>query len=135
MKLKNDNERLCLHCGKLLPKDCHKGAKFHPREVNPDGSINSCHDDYHNEKKRPEYHKTKKLKKIQFQIFQLLDDLYITGNRVFSKNEIEKIIDLRNCIKRVKNNTTGYISLIFIDYLLEPIDQNTFEIKRHNYDV
>ncbi len=118
------SHRECLFCLEPIPPHSHPLQKFCTRIVRPDGSVKCCKDDYHNDKRRPDYHRTKDLVKRFSKSYQILDNFFIQGKRKLSLEMLQNAGLELNYFVRMKNADTGNWCLVCLTYVLESTGDN-----------
>lgn len=115
--------RECLYCGEEFMTD-HLSRKFCKGK--------SCHDKYHNRRKREIRKKMSRLIELQYHNFNVLDNFFNTGKHQVTYEElIREGFYIRNYVERRKLKGGEEYALLFIDYALIPVETNAFKIIRH----
>lgn len=123
--------RKCLHCGKEFILT-HELRLFCPNFTNPDGTVQSCKDDFNNLKQRPKYHMFKKLIKNQHKVWLVLDYFFKNNKEVVSFSELKNYgVDLNFPIQKAALEKTKETVLLFIEYGLKLLPDNNYKIFKH----
>lgn len=122
--------RVCEHCGTKFDRGYNRTRKFCPHEVMDDGSIKSCKDDYHNERKRPGYHLTKDLMRLCLAYANIFSGFYEDGIYDIDLEELNRLkIDLTHFQPSpIANSQFHRFKLLNIS--LEQIDTDKFKIHK-----
>jgi hypothetical protein len=127
----NPYYRKCPFCGKEFIAD-HMSRKFCANSVNQNGSVNSCKDDYHNLNKRPNYHLTKNIVAKQILYRDILEYLFKYYKKTIDNEKlISSGIDINFHLLKRKIKGSEKFALLFLEYGLEPINENEYKIFKH----
>ena len=124
-------ERMCPHCGSLIPDQVHASIKYCPKTISADGSVISCKDDYHSP-----------LKKIKNRPFKAIADYHKLAHKqikslVQNKGEYVTLehlhqyqISLNRSIEWEVNADRIY-TFYFVEYAITQFPNNQFKISKH----
>lgn len=126
-------EKSCKNCGKPIPKYSHSLRLFCPNELELDGSVTSCKDDYNNLLKKPKYDMIKAIGERHWKYFLIIDSFYKKEVKVVDEKTLKEAgLDLNFCLKREqKSEGTGYY-LYYIQYRLSTLANGSFRIWPHS---
>jgi hypothetical protein len=132
MEISYLNKRKCLHCGTPIADQEHGSTKFCEREVMPDGTIKSCHDDYHSERRKKinapfmqlAYHQ----KQNHLKIGRLLEE---KGEKVSLEQIDAYQIDLSKPIQIGVDGNRQFI-FYFHQFAIQQLPNNKFKISKHD---
>lgn len=128
---KEKQTRFCDYCGKPIPLDSRSTRKY-CRPVIRDGKTKTCRYYFNNEKKRPGYHLTKGIKKYFLATYERVDSLYKSGKRVLTVAELDAENIQLSQFPKYLNTTTGNYCFEILEYVIEKMNDQTYQIKPKN---
>lgn len=121
-------KRKCLHCGKPFSIHAHMLQKYCRRVMLPDGTVFCCKDDFHNKKRRPDYHSVKNLNKKLIAIDKILKKIYDEGKLELPMSELPITPEDYTYARILVNPETGNTCFVFLSYTLEKIGDDKFKL-------
>ena len=125
--------RKCLHCAKPIADSEHGLTKFCERHVLPDGSVQSCKDDYHTAQNRKLTTLCRSIalhhKHTLHQIEKLLAD---KGTTVSLEQLVSYDINLF-MPWALKVDENRHYNFYFIKYAIKPLTNNQYKIFTHEF--
>jgi len=126
-----NDERECLKCFKPIPDQAHGSTKFCERVELPDGSIESCKDDFHAERNKEKNIPYQKLIHHHKYTRDILEKLALKNELITAKELDVHGIDLTKPVQ-IKVGKGFLKSIYFIDFYLSQINSSTFKIIKHD---
>ncbi len=124
--------RFCDYCGDPLPLDSRSSRKYCRPKVMRDGKKKTCRYYFNNRKKLPGYHLTKGIKKYFLATYERVDALYKSGKRFLTEAELESENIQLSQFPKYLNTTTGNYCFEILEYVIEKIIDQTYQIKPKN---
>ena len=120
-----------MHCDSPIADQAHASTKFCPRFVLPDGSIQSCKDDYHSPKRKDANLPYKRIADYHKDAHRRINSLVKAKGDTVSIEQINQYgIRLNRPIEFVvdaKQVTTCY----FVEYAFAQLPNKQFKISKH----
>lgn len=121
--------RKCKHCNEPISDQAHKKREFCETEVGEDGTIKSCHDDYHSERRAEKEAGYRSEAAYQKGVHLALHSLYqVIGSNEVTLERLNSLgIDLERPLRK-QAKEDGLYNFFFYGFRLEQQTLYTFKI-------
>jgi hypothetical protein len=122
--------RKCKQCGLPLPEKSRRNREYCPYKH---GVKDYCKNEFNNVDTLAEYHENKGLKKINSTNKRILGNLLgDQKDRIVTEQQLlEAGVKVQFYLNRVQRTTTKNSVLLFLDFALEQLDNNQYQLYRH----